>query len=37
MTTYYITLKFHQTISAMIEPFSGNYNSRDYTWYESRE
>jgi len=34
MTPYYITLKFHQNISAVIQPPSGNYNARDYTWYK---
>jgi len=35
MTPYYITLKFHLNNSALIEPFSGNYNARDYTKYNS--
>jgi len=34
MTPYYITLNFLHNISTVIEPSSGNYNVRDYTWYK---
>jgi hypothetical protein len=35
ISAHYFTLYVPQHVLALIEPSSGRYNSRDYTWYVS--